>query len=115
MGREVEKVLTDNSLFCNKILFEAGGLKVIACEDMYSFITKASRLDTAEQRHYDLSDAVGYLRCMIQQSGRSTSPIPIKAIARYSQDYKKAMPSAQQLQRINAEHRAQYRCNGMGG
>lgn len=108
MGYDLEEGLTKAALNRGRVLLETGGLKVIACPLTYSFTTKASRLGTNDQRHYDLKDAVEYLEIIIEDNKRETGrivPVDSQIIEHWCRKGQNAMLSQEQLRMINNEYK----------
>lgn len=107
---DVHRVVTQEAMHQNEVVFYKKGLRVIAAPWNYAFCGKMNRLVRPDQaRAYDLPDAVSYLRRYIEQHG---GPVPAAVIRDWCRRYQKDT-SDDVLKLIGSEYRKRYHTNGI--
>lgn len=117
LSQPLHRQLTDQAIQQNEIVFQRGGLTVIAAPWMYAFASKMHRVAQsrrgergASARPYDPTDAAAYLHKYIQtREGRA--PVESDVQARCG-EYG-FLVDAIDLQAVNDEHRRLYHVDGI--
>ncbi|KAL8924206.1 MAG: hypothetical protein Q9208_004170 [Pyrenodesmia sp. 3 TL-2023] len=107
---DVHRIVTEEALRQDEVVFYKRGLKVVAAPWNYALCGKMNRLVRPDQaRPYDLSDAVSYLRHYIQKHG---GPVSAARVKDWCQRYQK-VTSDDVIRAINDEYRRRYWTDGI--
>lgn len=104
--------LTNQAFTQNEVIFQHGGLKVLAAPWDYAFCCKIDRLaggGVNAAQSYDLSDAVGYLYRYLTK--RSLATIPLATVKQWFTAYslRWTANNDEVIKRLNAAYKAKYK------
>jgi hypothetical protein len=96
----------------NVVVFQHGGLTVLAAPWEYAFCTKIDRWGKGDQvRPYDLTDAAHYLNRWIRAHGGR--PVPLRIVQRWAENWNTTMDRRSLLREFNREYRRLFGSDGI--
>ncbi|KAK7001700.1 hypothetical protein R3P38DRAFT_2558153 [Favolaschia claudopus] len=92
--------LYQESVTQNRIVFDAGGLKVYAAAWPFAFVQKVIRNGSTQQKSYDIDDAVAYLKEM-----KNGADLSFGTVQGWAKKYKLPAPQLASFEEIIGKYR----------